>query len=142
MKRYQTSQKQTIIDYLSIHPERQFTIEELSNELTGENGRYSSIGKSTIYRLMNYMMEEGIVRRMVKGNTKQFIYQYAGEEECSFHLHMKCLECGKVLHMNNKNSELIHNMLQDNNQFQLDLKDTLLMGTCGVCDIKENKVKR
>ena len=94
-----------------------------------------SVGKSTIYRLIGQMLEEGVVRRTVKGNSRQFLYQYSGGAGCSHHLHMKCRECGKILHMNDEESNNLFALLQENSNFKLDIKETLLLGQCEKCSM-------
>ena len=135
MKTYNTIQRQLIVDFLKKNADRQFTIEEISEKNAGD------IGKSTIYRLINRMVKEGSVRRMVKGNSRQFLYQYADIVECSTHLHMKCSECGKLFHMNDEQSKELMQMLHTGNRFDLDMKETLLMGTCETCHIGDIKEK-
>ena len=148
MRSYNTNQKKLIVDFLKNNAEKQYTIEELAENITssptevfeGDEAEQSSqsapkIGKSTIYRLINKMVEEGSVRRTVKGNSRQFLYQYADIEECKFHLHMKCRECGKLFHMDDEKSKKLMDMLHDGNGFDLDMRETLLMGTCEKCHI-------
>ena len=134
MKSYNTNQKKLIVDFLKNNAEKQYTIEELAENITSKDAK---IGKSTIYRLINKMVEEGSVRRTVKGNSRQFLYQYADIEECRFHLHMKCRECGKLFHMDDEKSKKLMDMLHDGNGFDLDMRETLLMGTCEKCHIDD-----
>lgn len=134
MKTYNTSQRQSIVDYLKNNQEGQYTIEQIAEALTSGDESHK-IGKSTVYRLINRMVEEGIVRRTVKGNSRQFLYQYAAAKGCSSHLHMKCRECGKILHMDDEQSKRLMELLHESRQFELDIKETLLLGKCEKCDI-------
>lgn len=130
MKTYNTNQRQIIVDFLKNNAETQYTIEQIASETV-------SVGKSTVYRLINKMVDEGMVRRTVKGNSRQFLYQYAATAGCSTHLHMKCRECGKILHMDDEQSKGLMNLLQESSKFDLDIKETLLMGTCEKCHLTE-----
>ena len=129
MKTYNTNQRQIIVDFLSKNADEQYTIEQIA--LNTEQ-----VGKSTVYRLINKMVDEGIVRRTVKGNSRQFLYQYAAAAGCASHLHMKCRECGKILHMDDERSKDLMNILHESTKFDLDIKETLLMGTCETCNIR------
>jgi len=130
MKTYNTNQRQILVDFLKNNAETQYTIEQIAMNT-------KSVGKSTIYRLINKMVDEGIVRRTVKGNSRQFLYQYTDATGCASHLHMKCRECGKILHMDDERSKELMNILQESTRFDLDIKETLLMGTCEKCHLTE-----
>ncbi len=136
MGTYNTSQKQELLNYLVSHADKQYTVEELTNRINESDSIEKTVGKSTVYRLINKMLDEGIVRRTVKGNSRQFLYQYAAAESCKSHLHMKCRECGKILHMDDKESKNLMEILQETSKFSLDLKDTLLLGSCDKCSLK------
>ena len=133
MARYNTLQRQELIDFLSDNAENQYTIDEIARELACSEHAAKTIGKSTVYRLIGQMLEEGIVRRTVKGNSRQFLYQYSGAAACSHHLHMKCRTCGKILHMDDEESKTLMELLRANSNFRLDMKETLLLGQCDRC---------
>ena len=50
---------------------------------------------------------------------------------------MKCRECGKVLHMDDGQSKMLMEILHESRNFDLDLKETLLMGRCEKCSLPE-----
>ena len=90
MAQYQTEQKKMLLAYMKAHSEDAFTIEELCERLKEEKTFLQAPGKSTIYRLMPKLVEEGLVKRFVKGNSRKFLYQMVCGEHCDRHLHMKC----------------------------------------------------
>ena len=49
------------------------------------------------------------------------------------HLHMKCTECGKLLHMNNDVSKELLNEIFDLSNFSVDKETTVLYGKCKDC---------
>ena len=87
MATYKTHQKEMLLEFLSKHPDRQFSVEQLSSEL--ESFSDEAPGKSTVYRLIGQLVNKGTVKRFVKGNSRQFMYQIAGGDECQHHLHLK-----------------------------------------------------
>lgn len=135
MARYNTARRKELIEFLSVNADKQYTIEEMVLELESSEYAIKSLGKSTVYRLVGQLLEEGIVRRTVKGNSRQFLYQYSGSDECSNHLHMKCRECGKILHMDDEESKSLMDMLRTSSRFKLDMKETLLLGQCDMCSL-------
>ena len=132
---YKTHQKEMLLEFLSKHPERQFSVEQLSAEL--ESFSEDAPGKSTVYRLIGQLVDKGTVKRFVKGNSRQFLYQIAGGDECHHHLHLKCTECGKLLHMGHKFSEQVLNEILGESEFAVKPDSTTLFGFCKDCQLKE-----
>ena len=93
MNGYQTEQKRLLLDYLSRHAERAFTPAELAQALAD-----GGIGKSTVYRLIARLSEEGAVRRFAREGGG-VAYQYLSGEHCASHLHLRCTACGRVIHL-------------------------------------------
>ncbi len=135
MATYNTHQKEMLLEFLKSRPEKQFSVEELTAEM--EKISDSAPGKSTVYRLIGQLVDKGTVKRFVKGNSRQFLYQIAGSEECHHHLHLKCTECGKLLHMGHELSEqLIKNILGES-EFAVAPDSTTLFGFCKDCKLRD-----
>ncbi len=127
MKTYNTHQRKALIDFLQAHSKEAFTVEEIVEKMSG-----GGISQSTAYRLMTKLVEEGLVHRSVKGNSRSFIYQYINSEKCDGHLHMKCTDCGKVYHLDSGITALIQNDIKASTHFEID-SHTMLLGKCGNC---------
>ncbi len=134
MATYNTHQKEMLLDFLKKHPDTPFSIENLAELL--EKECIDAPGKSTVYRLMGQLVDKGTVKRFVKGNSRQFLYQLAGSEECHHHLHLKCTECGKLLHMGHTLSEQLINEILGENDFSVAPDSTTLFGCCKDCKLK------
>lgn len=128
MKGYQTEQKKLLLTYLSSHADRAFTLDELTAVMT-ECG----VGKSTVYRLVARLAEEGTVRRYAREEGRGYTYQYLESGECHSHLHLRCVICGRVIHLSEEVSGLFASTLIENNRFYLDDSRTLLFGRCAEC---------
>lgn len=135
---YNTQQKEILISFLKKHPDTPFSIEELSASLGRETN--CPPGKSTVYRIMGQLVENGTVKRFVKGNSRQFLYQIAGSDECHHHLHLKCTGCGKLLHMGHSLSEQLVREILGENDFSVELDSTTLFGCCSDCKLKGETV--
>ena len=125
-----TEQRRRLLDFLHENPGRQYKIVEIYEALSQKPGPSA---KSTVYRLVKELVEEGRVRRFVNGNSRQFLYQLVDGDRCNYHLHLKCLGCGKLIHMDDKMSDLFQDKIRDINHFELDEKKTLLFGRCESC---------
>lgn len=137
MAHYQTEQKKILLAYMKAHSDRAFTIEDLCAEMKKEQGLKVVPGKSTVYRLMPELVEEGLVKRFVKENSRKFLYQMVCGEHCSSHLHMKCSVCGKLYHMEDQESEALLLQVLRKHHFQIDEGKTVLFGQCEGCEETE-----
>ena len=129
MAHYQTAQKKLLLDFLREHSRQAFTIEELAAAL---EGREHAPGKSTLYRLMPLLVQEGRVKRFVRGTSRQFLYQMMGES-CRTHLHLKCSICGQMVHMDHEESLELVRMIDKKYHFSVSEGDTVLFGLCENC---------
>ena len=94
MKGYQTEQKKLLLAYLSSHADRSFTLDELAAVMTA-----CGVGKSTVYRLVARLSDEGAVRRYAREEGRGYTYQYLERQECHSHLHLRCSICGRVIQL-------------------------------------------
>ena len=132
---YQTKQKALILEYLETHPERHITAAELLHALT-ENG--TPMGAATIYRQLEKLEQDGLVRRYSLDDRGSACWQYAGEEAkagtCHSHFHLKCTVCGRLIHLDCSHlHEIAHHVAADHG-FQIDPSRTVFYGLCRQCD--------
>ena len=131
---YNTIQRKIILDFLNSNKDKQFTVEEISEKLREEYNDIDEIpGKSTVYRIISKLVDEGTVKRFVKGKSRQFLYQISGCENQVTHLHLKCVECGKLFHIDTIISDKITNQILKTYNFNLDSEKTVLFGRCNNC---------
>ena len=105
---YNTQQKKELMDFLKKHPERSYTA------------------------------EENLVKRFAGSRGTKAAYQIMGGESCHFHIHLKCTNCGRLLHMSDEDSHMIAENLLKSVGFALDLGRTTLFGLCEGCRTKGN----
>ncbi len=133
MAHYQTWQRKILLAYMQAHSEQAFTIEELCAGMQQEPAIRTVPGKSTVYRLMPELVEEGLVKRFAGENGRKFRYQMVCGEHCDSHLHMKCSVCGRLYHMGDEESEAFLLQIMKNHHFQVDEGRTVLFGQCESC---------
>lgn len=132
MSGYHTEQKQLLADFLKKHNDRAFTVEEICTALQKQAGK-DAPGKSTLYRLMTGLVEDGSVKRFVRGNSRKFVYQLVGGEHCDAHLHLKCTDCGRLFHMEEQASDELLSQIRAISNFSVNEEKTVLFGTCADC---------
>ena len=125
--KYNTGKKKQIIDFLSKNAHTAFTIEEISESIAPDGK-----GKSTVYRIVSELVSESAVKRISDGKTRHCSYQYIGKDECKSHLHLKCRDCGKLIHLDKSISEKVTAALRESGGFTLEY-GCMLFGKCDEC---------
>lgn len=125
--KYNTGKREQISRFLRINSAKSFTLEEISKEITSDGH-----GKSTVYRIVSELVGEGKVRRISDGKTRHCTYQYIGDAECSSHLHLKCRDCGRLIHLKDEISKEFAQVLLSADGFLLDA-GAMLFGKCANC---------
>lgn len=127
MATYNTEQRKMLVDFLKNNPETSFTVEEIVEKMGGK------LAKSTVYRLIVRLTEEGLVKRMTRGNSRTFVYQMMAGEHCHAHLHLRCTDCGRVIHMKESLSHELLDVIKQTNNFSVSEKETVILGKCDDC---------
>ena len=129
---YSTEQKRMLSDILSENRENAYSIEELIGELRKRYGE-DAPGQSTVYRLITHLVEEGKVKRFVKGNGRRFVYQIMDCHGCGRHLHLKCVGCGRLIHLDSAASTELVKKIESVSDFSVMETQTVLFGECADC---------
>jgi len=129
---YQTKQKKQLIYFFKNNTKKPFSMNEIINSVCPDGK-----GKSTIYRIMSQLTNTGVLIKM-QDDSKSVLYQYVGEgTDCSSHFHLKCSECGNLIHLDCDHINKISQHIFDEHNFILDMKKTVLYGICRNCSLKE-----
>ena len=91
------------------------------------------LGKATVYRRLERLVEDGIVRRFVSDDAKVSCYQYAGGEACKNHYHLKCLKCGELLHVECDYLDEMSSHVLEHHGFTVDTHKITICGVCEKC---------
>lgn len=127
---YSTRQKRELMKFMKAHSLENFSVDDVMFRLQGEGAH---IGRSTVYRYLESMAEQGVVRKYqnAQGMTQ---YQHVEDESlCAKHFHMMCKSCGALLHVNCNLMQSLTAHIADEHGFTLDAKETVLVGTCAKC---------
>ena len=123
---YQTEQRKQLLQFLQENKTKQYTIDEIISHM----GREHMPGKSTVYRLIKQLVEEGKVKRCNKNNSRQFVYQLLDGECCHEHFHLQCENCGKLFHLEEEETRQVQYLLHLKENFDIDVGRSLFMGVC------------
>lgn len=136
---YKTVGRQRLLDFLEKRPDRQFTADELTTELNRADGGCGKSSKSTLYRHLSELCEEGTVRKYRSDTQSAYVYQYVGQGDCCHHFHLKCVSCGALTHLECAVSEELLSHIQSDHGFRVDSGRSILYGMCEACAAVDKK---
>ena len=127
---YKTRQKDCLTEFFKENPDRQYSAKEISDTVCKDN----KIGKSTVYRLIEKMVNEGTLKRFRGEDAKSVLYQYVGiHNECNSHFHLKCTNCGILIHLECNSMIYIKEHIKLHHNFNVDVSKTIMYGVCSKC---------
>ena len=133
---YQTKQKQSVLACLRANSTRALTIEELTALLHAQG---EQIGKTTVYRWVDKLVQSGDVRKFPAERGKSAAFQLMEHpQSCEEHLHLKCVQCGKFIHLECDVMAGVNEHILEHHGFRIDNTKSLLFGLCSDCLKKEN----
>ncbi len=131
MREYMTEQRKVLLSFLKENTDRQFSIEEICVGVNKKGGR--DISLSAVYRNIAKLVEGGHARRFMRDGSRTVVYQYVNCHDCEKHLHMKCVKCSKILHMDDEATETMLVAALKKSNFKIDERKTMLYGVCDSC---------
>lgn len=132
--RYQTEQRRQVTEYLAAHSDKYQTVDEIYNALKNAG---SSIGRTTVYRTLEHLSDEGSVAKVIGTRGGSAYYKTLdGHEENQGQL--LCLECGRAFSLDCSMLESFSQHVHEHHGFVVDEQHTVLCGTCKDCQKKES----
>lgn len=129
--RNNTKAREAILNLLQTHTDRQFTAEEIADEMVAGGVR---IPIATIYRTLVFFEAQKQIKKFVVPNSNCACYQGIPKgQDCSKHYHLKCNACGKLLHQDCDAIDTFINHMESEHGFVVDLGQTVFYGTCVEC---------
>lgn len=127
--KYKTKQREMILDYLKKNKAKHLKAEDVLNYFKTQN---INIGKSTIYRYLDNLQKENTIRKYIIEEGCSSCYQYA-DEKCLEHYHLKCSNCGKLIHFDCTYLKNIKKHFEKEHEFELDYSKIVFYGKCKKC---------
>lgn len=133
---YATASRKKILEFLKGNCDRTVTAADIALYLKQND---SEVNITTIYRYLDKLVKDGMVMKYVAEKGSQAVYQYVGQgHRCEEHLHLKCVKCGCVMHLECAFMGEIAEHIQKNHGFALQCKNSILYGVCSECAGKQN----
>ena len=92
-----------------------------------------SVSVATVYRTLDRLVKDGIVKKMMIGQGAGACYQYIGGAECNEHFHLKCIQCGRLIHLSCEFLHSVENHILKDHGFTVSSGRTIIYGTCKNC---------
>lgn len=132
---YQTKNRQMILEFLQKNKEKTVSAMDIYEELKRQKVH---VNITTVYRYLERLLKEKKVKKYAADTGGKFGYQYVEDgEQCEEHLHLKCVGCGQVIHMDCSFMDEIAKHLYSHHQFTLECGASVLYGKCEKCSSKK-----
>ena len=96
--------------------------------------RGMDISRATVYRNLNKLEKDGVIKKYPLKKGKETSFQFCGERaSCDSHFHLKCLVCDKLVHLECEETEKLTKHIFSKHHFKVSKCDTLLYGYCENC---------
>lgn len=135
---YATASRRRILDFLQKNEDRAVTVADIDVYLK-ENG--GEVNLTTIYRYLDKLAKSGAVMKYVAEKGGQAAYQYVEKEHhCDEHLHLKCVSCGCIFHLDCAFMDEISAHVQKDHGFTIQCKNSVIYGVCARCGGKRGNL--
>lgn len=132
---YRTKGRQLILDYLEKTKERTVSVGEIQDFMEQQG---NPVNVSTIYRNLDALVAQGQVMKFVSDKGDKSTYRYIEpEHECHKHLHIQCVRCGKVIHLECDFMKSIEEHVYKDHGVTLLCNNSILYGICEGCKMKK-----
>lgn len=128
---YRTKQREAILEYIVENKEKHVTADEIITQFSKMDNH---IGKSTVYRYLDKLCKENVIRKFTIDGSSSACYQYGNSGmNCYEHYHFKCEKCGELFHVGCKLMNEIKEHVMDEHEFLIDSSKTVFYGLCKKC---------
>ncbi len=131
MASYNTRQREAIRDYLVSLKGEHVTVDQVTAHLS--NTGYP-VGRTTIYRYLDKLTRDGKAKKFSVAGLPCACFQLIEEPmECEDRFHLKCENCGELLHLECEVLRDIKEHVFNDHAFAINALKTVFYGTCQKC---------
>lgn len=128
---YATASRKKMLEYLKQNSDRAVSANNIWMYLRECD---SEVNITTIYRYLDKLAKDGTVMKYVAEKGGQAVYQYVElGHRCEEHLHLKCVKCGKIIHLECAFMDEICAHILSEHGFMLQCRNSILYGVCREC---------
>ena len=94
----------------------------------------ASPNPTTVYRYLDKLAGEQRIMKYVADKGEKAVFQYVDEgRHCREHLHLKCVQCGRIYHLDCHFMDEVRAHLMAEHGFTLQCEGSVLYGLCRSC---------
>ena len=128
---YNTAARSRILGFLKDNKDRTVNANDILNWL---NNQGNDVNITTIYRYLDKLTESGEVMKYIAENGTRAVFQYVGEKQhCEEHLHLQCVRCGAILHLDCGFMDEISEHVMNEHGFRIQCRNSIIYGECSRC---------
>lgn len=128
---YNTRTRQLILDYLVENRHHAVSASHILDELEQQG---AAPNPTTVYRYLDKLVSEQRVMKYVADKGEKAVFQYVEQgRRCREHLHLKCVKCGQIDHLECDFMEQLRAHLEEEHGFALQCEGSMLYGVCSRC---------
>lgn len=126
---YKTRQMNELLSYLKTVQGSHVTVNDIRSHFTQEG---ISIGTTTVYRLLERMVSQGVAAKYAVDGIAYFEYT-GGQSDLPETYHCKCENCGKLFHLQCDEVAGLGQHILEHHGFEMNTVRTVFYGICGEC---------
>ena len=128
---YKTNNRTKIMDYLVANKERSVSVKDIDEHMKSLD---CPVNMTTIYRYLDKLEKDGDVMKYTGERGEKATYQYVERNHhCDSHLHLKCVDCGSVIHLDCHFMDEMAEHISKDHGFRLQCKNSVIYGLCQSC---------
>ena len=128
---YKTNNRTKIMEYLKSNQNRTVSVKDIDLYMKELD---CPVNMTTIYRYLDKLERDGDVMKYTGEQGEKATYQLIERgHKCESHLHLKCTDCGSVIHLDCHFMDEIAGHIAVDHGFQLQCKNSVIYGLCQKC---------
>lgn len=132
---YKTEQRQLVVTCLDENSDRYQTVDEVFAKLHGSG---ANIGRTTVYRTLEKLADEGTVSKVVGAPGTSALYKRLSDADQG---QLLCLRCGRVFPLDCSMLSSFAHHVREHHGFAIDQRRTVICGVCEQCRRAEESPK-
>ncbi|MGI6755463.1 MAG: Fur family transcriptional regulator [Atopobiaceae bacterium] len=128
-KVYSTEQRRLVMAYLKETTDRYQTVDQI---LEGMHRQDLNVGRTTIYRMLERLVQEGVVAKVTAVQSHSACYRLLDSTAESTG-QLLCLHCGRVLPLECHMIQEFADHVSQHHGFEIDQAKTVIFGICEDC---------
>ena len=128
---YNTKARKYILDFLKSRQDSTVSAADITEHLQRMG---AGVNQATVYRYLNRLSRENRLLKFTDSKTQKSVYRFVGVDSgCDEHIHIKCVSCGRLMHLECDFMQDNKSHLAEEHGFLLRCYGSILYGLCEDC---------